>query len=78
MSMRLPICDFCKHLKSDTDSYKCTAFPEGIPDENIRLKDDGKECAAGIYFEPENPKDWENEFVPKPGGMLEKMGKNII
>ena len=46
---------------------KCTAFSEGIPDGNIRLKDDGKECAAGIYFEPENPKDWENEFVPKPG-----------
>ena len=58
MSMRLPICDFCKHLKSDADSYKCTAFPKGIPDENIRLKDDGKECADGIYFEPENPEDW--------------------
>lgn len=51
MSLKLPKCDFCRHLE-EGDFYKCPAFPEGIPLETIP-DDEDAECANGIKFEDE-------------------------
>lgn len=52
MSLRLPICDYCRHYHEENEVLMCCdAFPEGIPTEKMRLDDDGKECSKGIYFE---------------------------
>lgn len=49
MSLRLPKCDFCKHLE-EGEEYKCPAFPNGIP--LVEIPDDEEaECANGIKFE---------------------------
>lgn len=55
MSLRLPLCDFCKHYTGgkETPGMCCEAFPDGIPIEKIKFDDDGKECAKGIGFEEE-------------------------
>ena len=79
MSLALPICDFCKHLKDGSAEIDvCDAFPEGIPCDKMRLKDDGKECAKGIYYAPIDTSERNGGFKPKPGGLLEKFGKNRI
>ena len=52
-------CNRCAHLHKELlDGWKptCKAFPEGIPGERMRLKDDGTECANGLKYE-ENPDD---------------------
>lgn len=55
ISIRLPLCEFCKHFNNyEDDSMKCKAFPDGIPTEKIRLEEDGTECANGIRFEEVN------------------------
>lgn len=53
MSLQLPICDYCKYYFDDSkvEAMCCSAFPNGIPVEKIRLEDDGGECANGIKFE---------------------------
>lgn len=55
MSLRIPICDFCKYYIDESKINKmcCDAFLDGIPVEKIRLEDDGTECANGIKFEEE-------------------------
>lgn len=79
MSLTLPICDFCKHLKNETSKVDaCDAFPEGIPCDKMRLKDDGEDCAKGFYYMPIDESEQDEEFKPEPGGLLEKFGKNII
>lgn len=50
MSLRLPRCDFCKHL-FDGEGYACEAFPNGIPVDKMKLDDDKRECNNGIMFE---------------------------
>lgn len=53
MSIRLPLCDFCKHYIDNAENGKmcCNAFLDGIPLEKIRLEDDETECANGIKYE---------------------------
>lgn len=52
MSLRLPICDYCKHYHEQNEELMCCdAFPDGIPVEKMRMIDDGKECNNGIHFE---------------------------
>lgn len=51
MSLKLPKCDFCKHLKED-ERYRCSAYPEEIPLDEIS-DDESEECANGIKFEEE-------------------------
>lgn len=51
MSLKLSICDFCKHYIDGKGDMCCKAFPNGIPLEKIKLEDDGKECANGTKFE---------------------------
>lgn len=52
MSLRLPICDYCRHYYEGNDELMCCdAFPDGIPTEKIRMDDDGRECNKGIGFE---------------------------
>lgn len=55
MSIKMPICDYCKHYIDDSKNGKmcCEAFPDGIPLEKIRLEDDGTECVEGVRFEEE-------------------------
>lgn len=56
MSLRLPICDRCKHYLDEKEIIMCCeAFPDGIPVEKMRMEDDGIECNNGIYFENVNP-----------------------
>ena len=50
MSLKLPKCDFCKHLYQDTGDYCCEAFKDGIPLE-VMIADKDKECRNGIKFE---------------------------
>lgn len=74
MSMRVPICDYCKHYLDDPNvkGMCCEAFPEGIPLERMRLSDDGTECADGIKFEDQDGAQ-QAEFVPEPGSLLARM-----
>ena len=51
MSLKIPKCDFCKHLE-EGNHYKCPAFPDGIPLEK-RPDDEAVECANGIKYEEE-------------------------
>jgi len=73
MSLRVPICDYCKHYIDDpkVKGMCCEAFPEGIPLERMRLDDDGTECADGIMFEDQDGD--HTEFVPEAGSLLAKM-----
>lgn len=71
MSLRLPKCDFCKHLE-DGDTYRCPAFPAGIPIEDLK-DDEDAECANGIKFEDERGKRDHKRFVQNPDSILEKM-----
>lgn len=71
MSLRLPKCDFCKHLE-DGEIYKCSAFPESIPLENLS-DDENAECAKGIKFEEDRGGPERKEYVPNPESILEKM-----
>lgn len=53
MTITMPKCTFCKNLINDEeDEVKCTAFPNGIPDE-VLWEDVNKECNNGIKFEEE-------------------------
>lgn len=53
MSLRLPKCDFCKHLHMEnTEVYCCDAFPDEIPLKAM-IADKNKECNNGIKFEKE-------------------------
>ncbi len=69
--MRLPKCDFCKHLE-DGEKYICSAFPEGIPLEDLSDGEDA-ECANGIKFEDEDGKQEREKYVSNPNSILEKM-----
>lgn len=69
MSLTLIKCDFCKHLEK---GYKCSAFPEGIPLENLS-DDKSAECANGIRFEDEIGEREHKEIIPNPDSILEKM-----
>ena len=73
MSLRVPICDYCKHYIDDPEvkGMCCKAFPNGIPLEKMRLEDDGTECKMGIKFEDQDGE--YAEVVPEPGGLLAKM-----
>lgn len=56
MSLKLPICDYCRHYDKENEKRMCCkAFPDGIPVEKMRMEDDGIECNNGIYFENVNP-----------------------
>lgn len=55
MSLKLPICDRCKHYLDEEETIMCCeVFPDGIPVEKMRTEDDGIECNNGIYFENVN------------------------
>lgn len=69
--MRLPKCDFCKHLE-DGEIYKCSAFPEGIPWGGLS-DDEDAECANGIKFEDDRGEQEREKYVPNPDSILEKM-----
>ncbi|MCI8788285.1 MAG: hypothetical protein HFH92_04085 [Lachnospiraceae bacterium] len=73
MSLRVPVCDYCKHYIDDSEvkGMCCEAFPDGIPLERMRLEDDGSECANRIKFEDKDGVD--SEFVPEPGSLLARM-----
>lgn len=58
MSLRLPRCEFCVHLKKG-NKYVCEAFPDGIPLDKMGWDLVG-ECARGIAFEEE--KEEENDI----------------
>ena len=72
MSLQLPKCDFCKYLE-EGDSYRCPAFPKGIPLKDIPYDKD-IECANGIKFEVADGVKYSNApFVPAPDSILAKM-----
>lgn len=52
MSLKLPKCEFCKHLHTDDEGNvpTCDAFPGGFLWKNIS-DDENAECANGIKFE---------------------------
>jgi len=52
--LALSACAYCKHKHEDTPT--CEAFPDGIPDEILMMKNDHTEPFEGdhgIQFEPE-------------------------
>lgn len=55
MSCVIPACTSCKHFKSNNDNtYKCDAFPEGIPKEyfwGIVDVEKELECNNSVKFE---------------------------
>ncbi len=73
MSLRVPVCDYCKHYIDAPDVKKmcCDAFPDGIPLEKMCLEDDGSECANGIRFEDKDGN--QTKQVPDPDSLLARM-----
>ncbi len=71
MSLKLPKCDCCSHLRSDTDDKMCCdAFPNGIPSAKITWGNKDAECANGIKYEARHGN---VPFVPAPDSILAKM-----
>lgn len=50
MSITVPKCVFCKNLIQDDEEFRCSAFPEGIP-EDILWEAKIRECNNGIGYE---------------------------
>lgn len=52
--IKIPRCFSCKNfLNHDepADTYRCAAFPDGIPDEEfMKSSYDKDECAAGYHY----------------------------
>lgn len=58
------ICGMCRHRSDEGDdtAARCAAFPNGIPDEILRLGFDHRmpfDGDGGIMFEPDGPLDTE-------------------
>lgn len=73
MSLRAPVCDYCKHYIDNPDLKRmcCEAFPEGIPLERMRLEDDGTECSNGIRFECQSGE--YQDSISRSEGLLNRM-----
>lgn len=50
--MTVPKCVFCKNRMQDDEEFRCSAFPEKIPEDILWGEVDG-ECNNGIKFEEE-------------------------
>lgn len=52
MSVILSVCFECKHLNQKASIFACTAFPEGIPIDNLKSDRENVEiCNMNIHFE---------------------------
>lgn len=57
--IKIPWCFSCKHYsdKEPADTYKCDAFPDGIPNATLfRTPSKEQECAPGYHYEGEMEK----------------------
>lgn len=53
--IRIPVCFSCKYFIADYSKkgvYKCSGFPEGIPNDvfNNKTREDKRECTSGYHY----------------------------